>query len=128
VQCERCEALRTPPRLKLGSRWGWPTAVLQLLAREDEALLSRGVAVLVLDLCFHSVDGAGRLHFKGDGLAGLDEQLHATAQAQHQVQRALHLDVVVGESAVVNELLAREDEALLLRECVPCLGYWPSQR
>jgi hypothetical protein len=38
--------------------------------------------------------------------------LKATAQAQHQVQRALLLDVVVGESAAVLELLAREDEAV----------------
>ena len=40
--------------------------------------------------------------------------LHAPAQAQHQVQRALLLDVVVGESAAVLQLLAREDEALLV--------------
>ena len=33
---------------------------------------------------------------------------------QHHVQRALLLDVVVGESAAVLQLLAREDEALLV--------------
>jgi hypothetical protein len=95
---------------------GESAAVLQLLAREDEALLVGGDALLVLDLGLHSVDGVGRLHFKGDGLARqrLDEHLHATAQAQHQVQRALLLDVVVGESAAVLQLLAREDEALLV--------------
>jgi hypothetical protein len=35
-------------------------------------------------------------------------------KAQHQVQRALLLDVVVGEGAAVLQLLAGEDEALLV--------------
>jgi hypothetical protein len=45
----------------------------------------------------------------------LDKDLHAAAQAQHQVQRRLLLDVVVRERAAVLELLAREDQALLVR-------------
>jgi hypothetical protein len=45
---------------------------------------------------------------------GLDEDLHATAQAQHEMQRRLLLDVVVAERASILELLAREDEALLV--------------
>ena len=36
----------------------------------------------------------------------------AAAEPQHQVQRALLLDVVVGQSAAILELLAREDQAL----------------
>jgi hypothetical protein len=40
---------------------------------------------------------------------------HTAAQPQHEVQRRLFLDVVVGERAVVLELLARKDEALLVR-------------
>ena len=55
---------------------------------------------------------------QGDGLAGerLHKDLHgAAAQAQDQVQRALLLDVVVGEGAAVLQLLAGEDEALLVR-------------
>ena len=43
-----------------------------------------------------------------------EASLVATAQAQHQVQRRLLLDVVVRERAAVLELLAREDEALLV--------------
>ena len=39
----------------------------------------------------------------------------APAQAQNSVQRAPLLDVVVRERAAVLELLAREDEALLVR-------------
>ena len=53
-------------------------AILQLLAGEDQALLVRGDALLVLDLGLHIVDGVGGLHLKGDGLAreGLHEDLH----------------------------------------------------
>ena len=36
-------------------------------------------------------------------------------QAQHQVEGRLLLDVVVGQRAVVLELLARKDQALLVR-------------
>ena len=92
-------------------------AVLELLAREDQALLVRRDALLVLDLLLHVLDRVRRLDLEGDGLArqGLDEDLHATAQAQHEVERRLLLDVVVRERAAVLELLAREDQALLVR-------------
>ena len=39
----------------------------------------------------------------------------AAAEAQHQVKRRLLLDVVVGQSAAILQLLPREDEALLVR-------------
>merc|ERR1711915_696651 len=53
-------------------------AVLQLLAREDQALLVRRDALLVLDV----VDGVAGFDVKGDRLTrqGLDEDLHAAAQ------------------------------------------------
>ena len=41
--------------------------------------------------------------------------LVAAAQTQHQVERALLLDVVVRQRATVLELLAGEDQALLVR-------------
>ena len=41
--------------------------------------------------------------------------LLAAAQAQHQVQGALLLDVVVSQRAAVLQLLAGEDQALLVR-------------
>ena len=83
----------------------------------DEALLIRRDALLVLDLLLHVVDRVRRLDVERDGLAreGLDEDLHAAAQAQHEVQRRLLLDVVVRQRAAVLELLAREDQALLVR-------------
>ena len=54
------------------------TAVLELLASEDETLLVGRDALLVLDLGLHVVDGVGWLDLKGDGLASqsLDENLH----------------------------------------------------
>ena len=54
-------------------------AVLELLAGEDEALLVRGDALLVLDLGLDVLNRVGRLDLEGDGLAGqgLDENLHA---------------------------------------------------
>ena len=45
-------------------------AILELLAREDQALLVGGDALLVLDLGLDVVDGVGRLDLEGDGLAG----------------------------------------------------------
>ena len=52
--------------------------VLQLLPREDEALLVRRDALLVLDLLLHVLDGVAGLHIEGNCLArqGLDEDLH----------------------------------------------------
>ena len=44
-------------------------AVLELLARKDQALLIRGDALLVLDLSLHVVDRVRGLHIQRDGLA-----------------------------------------------------------
>ena len=90
-------------------------AIFELLASEDEALLVRGDALLVLNLAFDVIDSVTRLDFEGDwretserllqtawtrirtGLAseGLDEDLHASAQPEHQVEGRLLLDVVI---------------------------------
>uniref|UniRef100_A0A453H003 Uncharacterized protein n=1 Tax=Aegilops tauschii subsp. strangulata TaxID=200361 RepID=A0A453H003_AEGTS len=49
----------------------------------------------------------------GEGLErGLDD---APAEAEHEVQRRLLLDVVVGQRAPVLQLLPREDQPLLVR-------------
>src|ERR1700722_4679214 len=72
-----------------------------------------------LDLLLDVLDGVRRLDVQSDGLAGqgLDEDLHAaaTAQTQNQVQGRLLLDFVVGQGAAILQLLASEDEALLIR-------------
>ncbi len=49
-------------------------AVLELLAREDEALLVGRDALLVLDLLLHVLDRVRRLDVQRDGLAR--ERLH----------------------------------------------------
>ncbi|VAI42965.1 unnamed protein product [Triticum turgidum subsp. durum] len=92
-------------------------AILKLLAGKDEALLVRRDALLVLDLCLHVVDGVRGLHLQRDGLArqGLDEDLHTTTKAEHQVEGGLLLDVVVSKGTTILELLASKDEALLVR-------------
>ena len=54
-------------------------AVLELLAREDQALLVGGDALLVLDLGLDVINRVARLNVEGDGFARerLDENLHA---------------------------------------------------
>jgi hypothetical protein len=96
---------------------GESAAILQLLTGEDQTLLVRRDAFLVLDLGLHVVDGVRGLDFQRDGLTSesLDEDLHTTAETKHQVERGLLLDVVVGESAAILQLLTGEDQTLLVR-------------
>merc|ERR1712111_56671 len=56
---------------------GKSTAILELLAGEDESLLVGWDTLLVLDLGLDCIDGVGGLDLEGDGLAreGLDEDL-----------------------------------------------------
>merc|ERR1712200_373560 len=92
-------------------------SVLKLLASEDQPLLVRGDTLLVLDLGLDVLDGVGGLNLKGDGLAseGLDEDLHTSPETEDKVESGLLLDVVVGEGPAVLELLASEDQPLLVR-------------
>ena len=92
-------------------------AILQLLASKDQALLVRWDPLLILDLGLDIVDGVTGLDVEGDGLArqGLHEDLHATSQAQDQVECGLLLDVVVRKGAAILQLLACKDQALLVR-------------
>ena len=93
------------------------TAVLELLASENETLLVRGNAFLVLDLLLHSLDGIRGLHLEGDGLSSqsLDEDLHTTTKTKDQVESGLLLDIVIRKGATVLELLSGEDKTLLVR-------------
>jgi len=92
------------------------SAVFELLTGEDEALLVWGDALLVLDLSLDVLDGVAGLDIKSDCFAGegLDEDLHTSAKSEDQVKGRLLLNVVVGEGSAVFELLAGEDEALLV--------------
>ena len=92
------------------------TTILELLASENQALLVGWNALLVLDLRLNVIDRIGRLNFKGDSLPGkgLDENLHATTETEDKVKSALLLDIVVRKSATIFELLASEDQTLLV--------------
>ena len=113
---------------------GQGTTILQLLTSEDQALLVRGDTLLVLNLRLHVVDRVRRLHLKGDSLTRqcLDKDLHTTTETKHymidesackhssdgrghtKVESGLLLDVVVRKSAAVLQLLAGEDQTLLV--------------
>jgi len=79
--------------------------------------LIRRNAFLILNLRFHVVNGVGRLHVERDGFPRqrLDKDLHATTQTQHQVQGTFLLDVVVRQRPPILELLACENQTLLIR-------------
>ena len=95
---------------------GERTPILKLLTGKDEALLVWGDAFLVLNLRLHVVNRVRRLHLQRDGLAreSLDEDLHTTAQTKNQMKCRLLLDIVVGKSTTIFQLLSSEDEALLV--------------
>ena len=83
---------------------------------ENQALLVRRDALLVLDLGLHVVDGVGRFDLERDGFAGegLDENLRTPTKAKDEVESRFLLNVVIGESAAVFELLSGENQALLV--------------
>jgi len=91
-------------------------AILKLLASEDETLLVWGDTLLILNLRLDIVDSVAGLDLKSDGLArqGLDEDLHTSTEAEHQVERRLLLDIVVGKSPAILKLFTSEDQALLV--------------
>jgi len=91
------------------------TAVLKLLARENEALLVRRNAFLVLDLALDVLDRVRRLDLESHSLARqrLDEHLHTTSQTIGSVQSCFARHIIVVQDTTVLKLLACEDEALL---------------
>merc|ERR1712142_1408555 len=95
---------------------GEGSSVLQLLSGKDQSLLIWGDTLLVLDLGLDVLDAVRRLDLEGDGLPGegLDEDLHTSPESEHKMEGRLLLDVVVGESSSVLELLSRKDQSLLI--------------
>merc|ERR1712219_8693 len=91
-------------------------AVLQLLSGENESLLVRRDAFLVLNLGLDILDGVRWLNFEGDGLSGkgLNEDLHTTTESEDEMEGALLLDVVVRKGSAILKLLSGEDESLLI--------------
>merc|ERR1711931_384344 len=95
---------------------GQSATVFQLLAGKDQTLLVGRDAFFVLDLCLDVFNGIAGFNFKGDGLSGesFDKNLHATSQTQNQMESGLLLDVVIGQSTTVFQLLASKDQTLLI--------------
>jgi len=91
--------------------------ILKLLSGEDEALLVRRNAFLVLDLGLDIINSIRGLDFESDGLPGqsLDENLHTTTETQDEMEGRLLLNIVIRESPSILELLSSEDQTLLVR-------------
>ena len=91
-------------------------SIFKLLPSKNESLLIGRDAFLVLDLRLDIIDRVGRLNFEGDGFASqcLNKDLHPTTEAENQVESRLLLNVVVAKSAAILELLASEDQSLLV--------------
>ena len=92
------------------------STVLKLLTGEDKSLLIGWDSFLVLDLGLHILNGVGWLNIEGDGLTGegLDEDLHSSSESEDKMEGGFLLDVVVGESSSILELLTGEDKSLLI--------------
>ena len=69
-------------RLLLDIVVGQRSSILELFAGENQTLLIRGDALLVLDLRLDVVDGIAGFDIEGDGLTreGFDEYLHGCSQ------------------------------------------------
>ncbi|PAV70180.1 hypothetical protein WR25_12798 [Diploscapter pachys] len=82
----------------------------QILTSEDETLLIGWDSLLVLDLGLDVLNRIRGLDLQSDGLSseGLDEDLHASTETEHEMQSGLLLDVVVGQ------VLTGEDKTLLI--------------
>merc|ERR1719420_60865 len=95
---------------------GESSSIFQLLSSEDQPLLVWGNSFLVLDLCLDILNGIRGFNLEGDGLTSesLDENLHASSQSENQMQSRLLLDVVVGKSSSIFQLLSSKDQSLLI--------------
>jgi len=93
------------------------SSILKLLSREDQSLLLRWDALLVLDLGLHVLNRVVRLDIQGNGFPreGLDEDLHrTTAKTKDKMESGLFLNVIVRKRSSILKLLSREDQTLLL--------------
>jgi len=70
-----------------------------------------------LDLRLDILNAVRWFHLEGDGLSGqgFDEDLHSTTEAENQMKGGLFLDIVIRKSTTIFQLLARENQPLLVR-------------
>merc|ERR1711872_247715 len=92
------------------------SAIFKLLTSKDQPLLIWGNSFLILNFSFDIFNGIGWLDLKGDCFTSkrLDENLHSSSKSQDQVKGRLLLDVVIGKSSSILELLSGEDQSLLV--------------
>merc|ERR1712141_777177 len=92
------------------------SAILQLLASEDQTLLVWGNSLLVPDLSLDVLNGIAWLNLQGDGLPceSLHKDLHTSTESKDQMESGLFLDVVVRQSSAILQLLASKDQTLLV--------------
>jgi hypothetical protein len=92
--------------------------ILQLLTSEDQSLLIRWDALLVLNLALHGLNSVARLYIKGDGLAsqGLDENLQGEQDSKNitQIRHAQYASTTQRQdqahSATSYQKLVRRDQ------------------
>jgi len=90
--------------------------IFELLSGEDQSLLVRGDALLILDFSLHVIDGVRCFHIQRDCFTrqGLYEDLHSSSKAEHQVECGFFLDVVIRQSSSILQLLSGKDQSLLV--------------
>ena len=98
-------------RLLLDVVVGQGPTVFKLLSGEDQALLIRRNAFLVLNFRLYIIDCIRRFDLKSDGLSGegLDKDLHSATKTKDQVKGGFLLDVVIAQGSAILKLLAGED-------------------
>jgi len=103
-------------RLLLDVVIGEGAAIFELLSSEDKSLLIGRDTFLVLDLGLDVLNGVRWLDIESDGFTSesLNEDLHTTSESEDEMEGRFLLDVVVGESSSILELLSSEDKSLLI--------------
>merc|ERR1719334_494296 len=93
------------------------SSILELFTSEDQPLLIRWDAFLILDLSLHILDGVRSFYLKGDRLPSqcLHEDLHSSPESQNQMQSRFFLNVIVRQCSSILQLLPSEDQPLLIR-------------
>jgi len=106
-------------RLLLDIVIGKSAAIFQLLTSENQSLLVRRNTLFILNFLFHVLNGITGFDVKGDCFTsqGFNENLHSrtTSQTKDKMKGRLLLDVVIGKSTAIFQLLTSKDQSLLVR-------------
>merc|ERR1712151_1085017 len=103
-------------RLFLDIIVGKSATIFQLLSCKDQTLLIRWDTFLILDLLLNVVDGVAWLNVKSNSFTceGFNEDLHTPTETKHKMKSRLFLDVIIGKSATIFQLLSCKDQTLLI--------------